>query len=133
MEEDALDGTTETVDLASLFSCQGAVVDALAVPRGPVASLPGRLENLSVAADFAASCGWRPLLPRPEFQTGILLLEAERSRTKGASAEVVRSAFYDRGVALTAYGEGLIRLSMPDAGWQSGEAEHLRAALRSVA
>ena len=89
-----LDGRSETVNLASLFSCQGAVADALAIPGGPTALLPTRREDLTIAAELAAESGWQPLLPSPSLQTGILLLEAERAATKRISAEDMRSAFY---------------------------------------
>jgi hypothetical protein len=46
---------------------------------------------------------------------------------------MLRVAFHDQGVALTAYADGLIRLSMPDVGWQGGELDVLRNGLRVTA
>jgi Aminotransferase class-V len=132
LEAGAQDDVGETVNLSSLFSCQGAVADAPGMGR-PTSLLTSRLENQDQAAGVAESTGWRPLLPCPALRTGILLLEAARdAKRKAVSAAEVRSAFYRQGVALTAYEEGMIRLSMPEAGWGPGELDHLAAALRSA-
>jgi hypothetical protein len=132
LETDRLDGRTETVALACLFSCQGAVADALEEPRLPSHCLPRRLDCLTSAASMAASFGWQPLLPPPAFRTGILLLQAERETRRVLPATHTRHAFSERGVALTAYDGGIIRLSMPAQGWKPGELDHLQGALRSA-
>ena len=133
LETDALDGTSETVGLASLFSCQGAVADALEGGDMPSRCLPGRVESLMAAATVAASAGWRPLLASAAFRTGILLLQAEREKKKELPAPELRRAFSERGVALTAYDGGIIRLSMPGEGWRPGEIEQLQGVLAAVA
>jgi hypothetical protein len=132
LESDALDDRTETVSLGCLFSCQGAVADALEAGGTPARHLPRRLESLRVAADVAASAGWTPLLPPPAFRSGILLLQAEREK-KESSATELRHAFSERGVALTAYDGGVVRLSMAAEGWRPGEVEQLRGILKSLA
>lgn len=132
LETDRLDSRTETVNLACLFSCQGAVADALEEPRTPSRSLPRRLDSLTVAAGVAAASGWQPLLPPPAFRTGILLLQAERETSRALPATHLRHAFSERGVALTAYDGGVVRLSMPAQGWQPGELERLQGALRAA-
>lgn len=133
LETDRLDGRTETVNLACLFSCQGAVADALQEPGGPACSFPRRLEGLMAAAGVAEACGWQPLLPPPAFRTGILILQAERKGQRALPAGSLRHAFAECGVALTAYDGGVIRLSMPGRGWCSGEMDRLRHALATVA
>jgi hypothetical protein len=121
------------VSLACLFSCQGAVADSLEEGRGPWQCLPRRLDSLAAAAGVATGAGWHPLLPPPAFRTGILLLQAEREGRKEMPATELRHAFSKRGVALTAYDGGVIRLSMPSEGWRPGEVEQLRGVLASVA
>jgi hypothetical protein len=133
LESGALDSRTETVSLACLFSCQGAVADALEGSSFPSQCLPRRLSGVATAANVAAASGWRPLLPPPAFRTGILLLQAERERRRDTSAEELRRAFSERGVALTAYDGGIVRLSMPREGWRPGEIEQLQSVLASVA
>jgi hypothetical protein len=132
LETDRLDGRTETVNLACLFSCQGAVADALDEPQVPSCCLPRRLNTLSETAGMAAASGWQPLLAPPALRTGILLLQAEREIKQELPATTLRHAFSERGVALTAYDRGILRLSMPAQGWQPGEAEHLQGALRAA-
>jgi hypothetical protein len=131
LEDNTLDGRTETVNLACLFTCQGAVEDALD-SHVPAASLPRRLASLDAAADVASASGWKPLLPLPAFRTGILLLEGRKGTKKVAAADRLRRLFSDRGVALTAYDGGILRLSMPADGWQPGQLDHLRGALREA-
>ncbi|MBX9578871.1 MAG: aminotransferase class V-fold PLP-dependent enzyme [Gemmataceae bacterium] len=133
LEDDALDGTTETVGLAPVFACQGAVADALAGPRPPADVLPSRLANSDAAADVAAASGWTPHRPRADFRSGILLLDPERMAVRELSGPAVRAAFDDRGVAVTGYDGGRVRLSMPPTGGAAGELDHLGQTLRAVA
>lgn len=133
LESGCLDSRMETVSLACLFSCQGAVTDALEEEALPSQCLPQRLRGVETAAGMASSSGWRPLLPPPAFRTGILLLQAERQQTKDTPADELRRAFSERGVALTAYDGGVVRLSMPREGWQLGEIEQLQSVLKSAA
>lgn len=133
LEADALDGVTETVGLAPVFACQGAVADALAEPRPPADALPCRLANADTAAEVAAAAGWTPDRPGPGFRSGILLLAPERPAVRELSGPAVRAAFDDRGVTVTGYDGGRIRLSMPPTGWSAGELDHLGYALRAVA
>lgn len=124
---------SETVGLVPLFACQGAVADALAGGTCPCARLPQRLLNADVTAEMMAQEGWRPLVPDDGFRSGILLLQAERPATRRVEAQVVRTAFHSRGVSLTAYEGGLIRLSMPDRTLNETDSMLLRNASRSVA
>ncbi len=133
LESAALDGASETVNLAPLFSSQGAVCDALAAAAAPASRLAGRLRNLEAAAETTLSAGWAPLLADPALRTGILLLRAEREQTKSAAPEQLREAFGREGIALTAYAGGHIRLSMPEEPWPAGQLECLTAALRRIA
>jgi hypothetical protein len=76
--------------------------------------------------------GWRPLLPDEPLRSGILLLEAERSAARAASPDALRTTLRDCGVAATAYEGGLIRLSMPPAGFTADELDRLGRALEQV-
>ncbi len=133
IEVAAVEGDTETVNLVPLFTCQGAAAEALDRLLSPAAILPVRQRNLKVLASAAAACGWVPRLASVSFQTGILLLQGERKKVRDKSAGALRETFARNGVALTAYDNGLVRLSMPAEGWQPGEIDHLSAVLRAVA
>lgn len=84
-------------------------------------------------ADLAASCGWLPVQPAEPFRTGILMLQAERKKTRRRSAEELRDAFADKGLALTSYDGGFLRLSMPAAEWRPPQIDLLEHALASIA
>jgi selenocysteine lyase/cysteine desulfurase len=133
LESAKLDGHTETVNLLPLFTCQGAADDVLEQGMPVAAHLAVRRKNLVVAAEAAKPCGWNPLLPASPFQTGILLLQAQRESLRNATAPQLRKAFAGNGIALTAYDGGVVRLSMPTAEWQPDEIHHLQSALQAVA
>ncbi len=133
LELGAPDRWTETVSLGSLFSCQGAVTDALEAKQQSPTSLPLRKANAAMLVGMAEGLDWQPLLPAEPFRTGILLLQALREKTRKTSAQNLRTAFCDRGVVLTAYDDGIVRLSMPNCGWQPCEIGHLQGVLQEVA
>ncbi len=132
LETGLLDDDTETVNLISLFTCQGAAVDALEQPTSLQTAFLARRHNLLQAADLGQACGWRSLLPADPFRTGILLLQPERAIRRNQSPQELRRNFAEHGVALTAYDAGVIRLSMPAREWQPAELSQLRAALRAT-
>jgi hypothetical protein len=133
LETGALDGTTETVNLAPLFSCQGATEDALGRPASLQEIGSTRQVNRRRLSSVALMAGWRPLVPCSSLQTGILLLQPERAAACQRSAQEMRAACYASGVALTAYQGGLIRLSLPEVFWRPGATARLGTMLRSLA
>lgn len=90
-----------------------------------------RQKNLCTAAVLAESCGWQSIQPAEPFRTGILLLQREAHQSLPASQ--MREAFADRGIALTSYAGGMVRLSMPGEEWQADDMHRLGTALRFVA
>ena len=71
--------------------------------------------------------------PAEPFRTGILLLHAERDKTRRRSAEDLRDAFADEALALTSYDGGFICLSMPAAEWRPQQIDLPGHALQSIA
>jgi hypothetical protein len=133
LEGDRLDGRTETVNLAPLFAGQGAVDDALQGGVLPGKQLAIRLANLDAVADVAPGCGWQPRLFARDFQTAILLLQAQSKEQQQLSPEALRHRFSQHGVAVTAYDQGVVRLSMPQMPWQSDELAYLQDTFRALA
>ncbi len=129
LEDGGGDRLSETVNLAPLFSTQGAIAGA----AQHAGFLSARLRNLEATTTAVLDCGWKPLLPAPELRSGILLLRAEREAVRRGLPDVLRASLRDGGVAATTYPGGLVRLSMPDADWRPGELDHLRQSLRTVA
>jgi hypothetical protein len=133
LEGGCSDGVAETVNLASLFACQGAVVDAVSPGREGRTTFALRLANAHAAADAIHGSDWHPLLADPALRSGILLLQSDSPLTRRASPGLLRRAFHARGLAVTAYSDGLIRLSMPPTPWRGSELDLLRQAFQRVA
>lgn len=126
-------GIEETVNLSPIFSAQGAVSDASLPGASPEALLPSRLQNAEAASNAAAALDWLPQMPHPSLRSGILLLQAKSIKARSFSSERMRLHFHRFGIALTAYEQGLVRLSMPVAKFEVAELEWMRAALHKVA
>lgn len=133
IEEHRVEDFSETVNIAPLLSAFGALKD-LPVPASERQSdFAGRIANAAAVAQVANTAGWRPLLPREPFRTGILLLQAERHETQLRLPQRLRELFHQRGVVITAYDMGLIRLSMPARSFTSDDLNLLREALSQTA
>ncbi|MBX9623131.1 MAG: hypothetical protein K2X82_04890 [Gemmataceae bacterium] len=133
LEEGRLDGVSETVNLAPLFTCHGAATDQLAT--GPVAGslLDGRVENVRLVGDLSCDTAWEPLPVSESVQSGILLLRSKRDDVRAAPADATRSAFAERGVTLTAYDRAVVRLALPDRPLAERESDLLHEAFTLVA
>ena len=134
LESASLDGDTETVNLIPLFTCQGAAADALDSYSPLPIALRQRQENLALAVSLAQSRGWHSILPAEPFRTGILLLQADRETTRSRAATDLRGGSSRmKRPALTAYDDGIVRLSMPAVPWRVQEIDRLGSALQTVA
>jgi selenocysteine lyase/cysteine desulfurase len=120
---------SETVNLAALFSAQGAAADA----GRATDVLDARLANLHRAANTVTEAGWEPVQPSPDLRSGILLARPERGGVRSRDPDELRAALRDAGIAATTYGGNTVRLSMPAAPWRTGELDHLRRSLVQVA
>lgn len=132
LEENALAANTETVNVAPLFACAGALTAAI---RGTISiedSFRQRLRNANRVAAMAEEVGWKALRPAAEFQSGILLLEPTAESVSRLSSLQLRTHFHNRCISLTAYENGRIRLSMPNRPFKSSDVDLLRNALRSA-
>lgn len=129
LEAGARGPVSETVNLAALFAAQGAAADA----RRSACALDTRLENVRLAAGAVAEAGWRTLLPSPDLRAGILLAQPGNAACRPRDPDDLRAALREFGIAATAYGGGVVRLSMPAACWRPGELDRLRRSLARVA
>jgi hypothetical protein len=102
----------ETVNLAALFSCAGAVADAQHNVQTANA-FQHRLHNAERVAAVASEKGWRAQMPTPGLRTGILILKRPAGSTEPIQPDAYRASFQEHGIALSAYTGGLLRLSMP--------------------
>jgi hypothetical protein len=119
----------ETVNLAPLFSCSGAVADAIAPENSVENSLSIRLENARQFGDVARRAGWEVLEPQSGFRSGIVLLQSPAVPVWGLPPQILRQRFLEQGLAVTTYQFGRVRFSMPDRPWQSEQLSLIESAL----
>jgi aspartate aminotransferase-like enzyme len=119
---------SETVNLASLFSCQAAIAE-----RGGLASridqqFAERLQNAARVAGMARKAGWTPL--PAALPNGIVMLRANCPTVRYASPDFVRQFFVRHAVSLSSYEGGIVRMAMPDRPLRTGELDLLNWILR---
>ncbi|REJ87818.1 MAG: aminotransferase class V-fold PLP-dependent enzyme [Planctomycetota bacterium] len=116
---------TETVNLSPLFSCHGALLEVEQSCRGLDSRGNDRHQTLHELTDGSP---WRPVLTDQSVRTQIAMLQ--RKSANGASAEQIRRQFAESGVALTAYSNNTLRLSLPFAILTSIQKRQLASAFR---
>ena len=122
---------TETVNLSPLFSCRGALEDQFI--EGPVAGrFRRRLANSDLVRRIARMTGWIPLVPSGELRSASALLQASSAAIRAWNPTELRERFHARGIALTCYDRGMIRLSMPSTPLLINEAGLLIQALATI-
>jgi len=122
---------TETVNLSPLFSCRGALEDQFT--DGPLASrLRRRLANANLVRRIARMTAWKPLTPMEEFRSASVLLQSTSATVRKLGPDRLRSLFHDRGIALTSYAAGVVRLAMPSVPLSTCQAGSLIQALALV-
>lgn len=114
----------ETVNLCPLFAASGALKDAKKTTGSATDS-----QVRTVVQDVANSAGWECVVPRPEFQSRILLLK--QPRLQKAKSGFIRKALSRFGVSVTDYPGGTCRISLPKT-IDANQAERLERALASV-
>jgi aspartate aminotransferase-like enzyme len=103
---------TETVNLSPLLTCRGALEDQFT--DGPIfGRLRRRLVNADLIRRIAHMTAWKPLTPMEEFHSASVLLRSTSKLIRRLAPERLRALFHHRGVALTTYAGGVIRLAMP--------------------
>jgi aspartate aminotransferase-like enzyme len=122
---------TETVNLSPLFSCRGALEDQFT--NGSISDrLQRRLANAGLVRRIARMTAWKPLASMEEFWSASLLLRSTSAKIRRLAPNRLRSRFHDRGVALTSYAGGVIRLAMPSLPLTTHQAGMLIQALALV-
>ncbi len=130
---DVTEAFGETVSLVPLFPCAGAIAALLREEGGPGGRFQRLLERAGQLESAAEGTSWQPVTPHEGFRSGMLLLKADCAETKRLSPTAVRQRFQEHGVALSAYGEGMIRLSAPPDGLSTEDLARLQAALINCA
>lgn len=100
----------ETVCVSPLVCANGAVVDALEQQH----KLDTVVENGRVICEIAEKSRWRCVTPHEDLASRIVLLQSNRSLDRSATPDQIRRRFLRHDIALSAYDNALIRISLPD-------------------
>lgn len=121
----------ETVDIASLVTCFGAIVDANRL--APTANAVQQ-NNRQCLADDVQETNWELRETSEGLRSGIMLIRAPVDHSRRPNAAAMRRAFERDAIAVTCYPGGQVRLSAGrDARLLSRDHTRLRFALQTVA
>lgn len=123
----------ETVSLVPLFPCAGAIAGLLREEGGSTGRFQRLLDRTRQLQSAAAGTPWQALTPHDGLRSGILLLQGASDELRSLSPTVIRQRFQERGVALSAYKEGTIRLSAPSGVLSIEDLGRLHSALHACA
>jgi len=129
LEGETLERFSETVNLAPMFTAAAAVRAMLRSDRAKQAELDAQIDNVEKVVERSTTTGWHPFLAMPAMHTGILLMEANDRQTRVAPTDRLRERFRTSGIALTTYGGGLVRASLPDRPLSSAGLDTFQSAL----
>lgn len=125
LESNSADGYSETVNITSMLSCRSALQDRLVEAVNGRQTPTIRRWNADGVASAVDGTGWSPLRPTESLRTGILLLQNQRASVRDSRPDVIRQVFQNRDLILTAYDDGVVRLSMPDTPMSSPDLDHI--------
>jgi hypothetical protein len=124
---------SETVNLISLACAAGALSDLARCPRPLNAVFSDRRLNADRLACHAKQFGWAARQPdSAELRSGILLLQSTQAHIRRLAAAELQGRTDADHVILTAYDDGLVRLSLPDEPLRDWQLTRIAQALHSV-
>ena len=124
--------TAETVGLAPLFTSMASAGHRVDIGGSEREAFEGRISNGDELSAAAAEARWLPLRTDRDLRTGILLLEPRNAAAGRRPPALLRNAFQSRGVTLSAYPGGTVRLSLPADVWERGSVGRLKTILRQL-
>ncbi len=107
----------ETVGLLPLLTAQAALVDCRERQQHPLCSLTIQWRNAERLIPIAQQFGWSALEPASDVRSGILLLQANSASWRRLAPQEWRERFHQVGMAVTAYRQGIVRISLPCETW----------------
>jgi hypothetical protein len=132
LETGLLERTAETVGLVPLFTSMASAGHHLDMGESEREAFEGRITNGDELSAAAAETHWLPLRSDRTLRTGILLLEPRNAAAERRPPALVRNAFQARGITLSAYPGGAVRLSLPADDWERESLGRLMATLRRL-
>jgi hypothetical protein len=133
LESGRLSRFGETVNLLPLLTCQAAVADRMNYRQPLEESLSLQLANGEEVANIADRTGWTMLAPARCLRSGIVLLQGNSQGIRRVSPQALRRWFHDDRVALTAYRDGIVRISLTDCEWTEDARERFEQVLHQNA
>lgn len=100
----------ETVNVCPLLNCRAAVADATDFILCGSELLSNRVSNARAILDQLGTSTWKL---RTSFKTGILTLQGQEADCQRAEPQTMRCVFQERGIAVSTFAGGVVRLSMP--------------------
>ncbi len=111
LDNSEIDGESETVNLTSLFTCAGAVSDYRSIPPGELTQRLTQIDS-SLAAIPRPPGDWQPVRPVSDMRSRITLLRSEDRGSSPRRAEAVRKVWLSAGSIVSAFHNGVVRLSI---------------------
>lgn len=131
LEVHDLDLCGPSAETASLFAARAALSERAASAEEVEKLLRVRSKNLDLLTEGMSALGnWR--LTRHGRNSGIMLAHARRHELKSIPPEALRAEFQRKGIALTCYPSGRVRLSAPDTALDSNDIERVSSAFESL-
>ncbi len=100
----------ETVNVCPLLNCRAAVADATDFVLCGSELLANRVSNARAILDQLGPSTWKL---RTSFKTGILTLQGHDTESHQVDPKSIRCVFQERGIAVSTFVGGIVRLSMP--------------------
>jgi hypothetical protein len=118
----------ETVNVAPLVTCFGALVNACHTPAETI-----QVGNRVLLAECASASGWQLVESADDLQSGILLLMSPDGQGNHPAVTQLRRHFDEHSIAVTCYPGAVVRLSAPrQALLSSGDCNRFRRGLRAA-
>jgi hypothetical protein len=102
----------ETVAISPMILANGATLDALSSNHDVNSTNFDNNCNLVLSAATAAK--WSKMGAQSDFASHIKLFQSSSAEVRSQSPDTLRQRFHASGVAVTAYRDGVVRISIPD-------------------
>jgi hypothetical protein len=129
LENGCVESFSETVNVLGVFSARAALADA--GHCGLANLFDTLLSNSRLLASAAENTPWKTLLPHASLRSGITLLQTGRRDKIKMRPKLLRDFFLGRDVALSAYDQGVVRVSAPNSLLSTKETHGFSLALAS--
>jgi hypothetical protein len=127
VETGCLESFSETVNVLGVFSARAALADV--GDQSQANSFATVLRNSQTLASATMGTAWNALLPHPSIRSGITLLQTRLRNKKIMRPKFLRDFFLSRDVALSAYDQGVVRVSAPSSKLSTNQAHGFSLAL----